>query len=111
MAGTGADSLTAVLAGAAVYVQLMPPLADVRRAGADTATSRDVRTGLSMGTAALVGVGAIISVAEGDWRPLWLTSAVALLLGVIYEITLRQRAETAALVIPGTSAGAGRWGA
>lgn len=110
MERSGADALTAVLAGAAVYVQLMPSLADVRRAGSSTATARDVRSGLIMGSAALVGVGLIISVAEREWRPLWLCGAAAALLGGIYEATLRQQGEAAgAGSLPSAAPAAGRY--
>jgi hypothetical protein len=94
------EDLTAVLAGAAVYVQLMPSLGEVRRAAGDSGTARDVRTGITMGSAALVGVGVIIALSERSWRPLWLTAGAAALLSGIYETTLRQRGEPVPVVLP-----------
>ena len=108
------DSLTAVLAGAAVYVNLMPSLSDVRRAAPDTPTARDVHTGLVMGAVALVGVGGIISADERNPRALWLCGAVAALFTLVYSVTLRQAGEvTGPVAHPAGAApggpSSGRW--
>lgn len=88
--------LMAALAGSSLYVSLLPPLSEVRRAETDSATARDVRQGIGMASAALVGAGAIIGLAERSTGPLVFTLAMAGLMGAIYEVTLRQRPESPA---------------
>ena len=93
MEGVDPGVLSAVIAGSGMYVALMPPLADVRRASIDSATARDVRTGIAMSSAALIGSGLVIAVLEHDPKPLAMTVALAVLMGCVYEITLRQQPE------------------
>ena len=103
MASMDAGVLSAAVAGAGIYTAMLPPLAEVRRASTDSATARDVRTGLAMATAALVGTGAIIAMAEQDVKPLALTAALAGLMAAIYECTLRQAGEPTDTTSPGVS--------
>lgn len=81
------------LAGASLYAQLMPSLSEVRKASTDSATARDVRTGIAVGSAALVGTGALMSLACHDARPFWLALATAALMGALFQITLKIEGE------------------
>jgi len=85
----GSSAAMVGLAGASLYAQLMPSLAEVRKASTDSATARDVRTGIAVGSAALVGTGALMAMACHDARPLLLACATAFLMGALFEITLQ----------------------
>lgn len=91
--GVGTNALMAALAGSSLYVSLLPPLADVRRAARDGETARDVRQGIGMASAALVGTGVILGVAGRSLAPIGFTLAMAALMGGIYEFTLRTAGE------------------
>jgi hypothetical protein len=89
-----AEPLTAstamiALAGAGLYVQLMPALGDVRRADSGSATGRDTHHGIGVASAVLVGTGALMAAACHDARPLWLSIATAIVLGGLFELTLQ----------------------
>ena len=88
----GSNTLTAALAAVAVYAQIMPSLAEVRRASADSETGMDVRNGLVVGSALLVGIGVLIAAHEHDRRPIWIMSGTAAMLALAYEGTLRRHA-------------------
>lgn len=84
------STLVAALTGSSIFVTLLPPLAEVRRASTDSATARDVHAGVAMASAALVGAGLVIAFAEGDHKPVLICLALAGLMGGIYELTLHQ---------------------
>lgn len=98
--GIDPNVLMATLAGSGIYVQMLPPLSEVRRASTDSATARDVRMGIGMASAALVGAGVLIGLAERNVRAVVFTVALAGLMGAIYEVTLRQPGEAAAPDMP-----------
>lgn len=102
MAELDPGTLSAAIAGMGVYVSLLPHLSDVRQAATDSATARDVRTGVCMASIALVGTGMVISFSEGNAKPLVMTTALAVLMGGIYLWTLHAEGESS------TSSG---WGA
>lgn len=81
------------VAGASLYAQLMPSLADVRKAPSDSETGRDVRHGIAVASTILVGTGALMAFATRDARALWLAVATAALLGGLFELTLRVEGE------------------
>lgn len=92
------DALTAstamvALAGAGLYVQLMPNLGDVRRAESTSATGRDVHHGISVASVVLVGAGALMGMVTRDPRAFWVSVATAALLGGLFELTLRLESE------------------
>jgi hypothetical protein len=89
------DSAAAMvgLAGAALYAQLMPNLSDVRKASSDSATGRDVRNGIAVGSAALIGTGALMAFAVRDSRPFMLAIATAVLMGGLFAVTLHLEGE------------------
>lgn len=92
------DPLTAstamvALAGAGLYVQLMPALGDVRKADSGSATGRDVHHGVSVASVVLVGTGALMGLVTHDPRPFWVSLATAALLGGLFELTLRLESE------------------
>ncbi|MGH7743485.1 MAG: hypothetical protein ACREQ5_01505 [Candidatus Dormibacteria bacterium] len=93
MASIDPASLAAILTGSSVYVSLLPHLSDVRRASEDSATARDVRVGIGMASAALIGAGAVVSVAERDARPVMLTVALTFVMGAVYMVALKQPGE------------------
>lgn len=98
--GVGANGLMAALAGSSLYVSLLPPLSEVRRAETDSATARDVRHGVAMASVALVGTGVILGVAARTVAPVGFTLAMAALMGGIYEMTLRRASEAPPAVDP-----------
>lgn len=104
MASLDPASLAAILTGAGVYTSLLPHLPDVRRASTDSATARDVRVGIAMASAALVGTGAVVATMEKDSKPLVLTIALAAVMGAVYWVALKQPGEVDPPAAPG------RWG-
>lgn len=109
MAGLEPSSLIAVLTGSSIYTAMLPPLAEVRRAQADSATARDVRCGIAMASAALIGSGLVIGVTEGSARPVALTLVLAILMGGIYEVTLRHPGEPCGPPVTGSAPARARW--
>lgn len=77
------------LTGVSVYTSLMPDLSDVRKAGLDSGTARDVRNGIVVASSALVGAGLLMAVCAQDARPLGLAFGMAVLMGLCFEVTLR----------------------
>lgn len=82
-------TLMVALTGVTVYQAFMPDLADIRKASTDSATARDVRNGIAVSSAALIGAGLLMACACQDARPLWLAAGMAALMGVLYEVTLQ----------------------
>jgi len=108
----GSNTLTAALAAVAVYAQIMPSLPEVRRASAESAVGEDVRNGLMVGSALLLGIGALISAHERSRRPLLIMAGTAAMLALAYEGTLRRRGGRAVTAEPGPAAvrSLGRYG-
>lgn len=84
-------TLGVVLTGSSLYVSLLPPLKDVRRASPDSETASDVHIGVGMASVVLIGSGALITYLGGDKRALWMTVAMSVLMAAVYEATLRLR--------------------
>lgn len=87
-------TLGVVLTGSSLYVSLLPPLKDVRRASPDSETASDVHIGVGMASVVLIGSGALITYLGGDKRALYMTLAMSLLMALVYEATLRLRGES-----------------
>lgn len=81
---------TALLAAAALYATIMPNLADVRRSAPGTAMAADTRNGIVVGSAILVGIGAMLSTEQRSTKPLYMLGGVAVLIAAAFELTLRQ---------------------
>lgn len=73
-----------------VFLAFLPGLDKVRKESKDSDTAKDVRNGEVMAIVVSVGVGAVISSLTKSPTPLYASVAVALLLVVVYEYTLRQ---------------------
>lgn len=110
MAGLEPGGLSIALAGSGVFVSLLPTLAEVRRASTDSATARDVHMGVCMASAALVGAGVVMAVAERSTAPILVTVAMSGLMAAIYEVTLRTEGECGDLPDAGPAASGGQWG-
>jgi|SRR6476646_243881 len=84
-------SLGVVLTGSSLYVSLLPPLKEVRRADPDSETASDVHIGVGMASVVLIGSGALITYLGSDRRALYMTIAMSVLMALVYEATLRLR--------------------
>lgn len=91
MATIDPGTLGVVLTSSSLYVSLLPPLKDVRRADPDSETATDVHIGVGMASVVLIGSGVLITYLSGDRRALYMTIAMSVLMAAVYEATLRLR--------------------
>lgn len=84
-------TLGVVLTSSSLYVSLLPPLKEVRRASPDSETAADVHIGVGMASVVLIGSGALITYLGGDKRALYMTIAMSALMALVYEVTLMLR--------------------
>lgn len=110
MAEINPNTMTAILAAGALYTQLMPSLAEVRRAQRGGDVAGDVRNGIVVGSGLLVGVGALIALDQRNPKPLYLMAGAALLLAAAYEGTLRRPGSVPPAVAPAEPRLRGRYG-
>lgn len=73
------------------YTFFLPPLREVRQAGADNATIRgDVRMGQVAAGALSIGVAAIMSSLTSSTLPIVVSFIVAIIIAFMYETALRR---------------------
>jgi hypothetical protein len=102
---------SALLAAAALYATIMPNLGDVRRSARGTEMAADVRNGLIVGSALLVGIGVLLSADAKSPKPLYMLGGVAVLTAGAFELTLRQGGARTVTAEPGQhSRSLGRYG-
>jgi hypothetical protein len=97
------NMLSASLAAIAILAHILPSLSEVRRAPQSSEVAHDVRNGLLVGSAMLIGVGTMISLSEQRKEPVLIMAGVAVLLALAYEGTLRHRPTTQVTAEPGPS--------
>lgn len=92
MPNANAYGPASVVLGTAVssFIQILPPLADVRKASKDDPNvAGDVRLGEVAAATIAIGVGAISSSLLGDPTPVFVAAIMALALICIWETALR----------------------
>lgn len=88
----GASAAASIALGQTVgaYAFFLPPLREVRRAGAaDSAMRGDVRMGQIAAAALSLGVATILANLTGSTMPVIATAVVALIIAFLYETALR----------------------
>ena len=74
----------------AAFFTFLPSIKEVRQAGPNDDTAKDVRTGEIAASVVALGVGTIITAITGSPTPVFVALVIVGVLVLVYEVTLRR---------------------